>query len=157
MFFTSQSCWQNSGDYVRYLLQKTSKAILITGRWRSFLPLWVAPLLISLSPRLGVSCICLSVHQLVLSGGSGSAKADPSLTVTPGGRDASFLNAMSQTIQLGIDPDLTNHPRKEQIRRREVKEFVSAWIEAQTMERRLWKVRVCNNLGMQSHTYCVTN
>lgn len=71
-----------------------------------------------------------------------------------GGRSVS--SKLSQTIHFGIDRDLINHPREEQIWRREVKEFVPAWIWAQTMKRRLWKACICNNLGMQSHTYCVT-
>lgn len=143
MFFMGQSCWQNSGDYVRYFLQEASEAILRTGRWQSVLPLWFVPLPIRSSPRSCASCICLSIHQLIPSGEAAALDLPKQALLwlwPPGGREGRFLNAMGQTIHFGLDPDLINHPREEKIWKGQVKKFLSAWIWAQTMERRLWKV-----------------
>lgn len=114
-----------SGHCVWYFLKTGSKGILITGRWRSLLPLWDTPLPICSQ----VTCfLCLSIRppphcDCPDSSDSGLVKAGPPLTVTPeGGTDASFLNESN--------PDLTHHPREERLWRREVKEFVFAWIQA---------------------------
>lgn len=84
-------------------LQKASGAILITGRWRPFLPLWVTPLPISSSPRSRASCTCLSVHQLIPSGETSAALGPPKQTLLwlwpqEGGRPVSSMRWVGLTL-----------------------------------------------------------
>lgn len=143
MFFMGQSSWQNSGDYARYFFQEASEAILRTGRWQSLLPLWIAPLPIWSSPRSCASCICLSIHQLIPSGETAALELPKQalLRLWPPRREGGQIpQCYESNYSLWAWPWPHKPPKRGKNTKRTSEEFLSAWIWAQTMERRLWKV-----------------